>query len=72
MRLEMENYCTKCGGVIETECDPRQFYLRRAGRVVCPWCGTVNMPCNECTDHSACAECPYEEAEIINQKGEGK
>lgn len=68
----MENYCDQCGGVIESECEYAEFIRHRVGRVVCPSCGAVNLPCNECEEHWACDECPYEKAEIIKAKGESK
>lgn len=70
MILEMENFCDQCGGVIESECDYDAFAKHKVGRVVCPNCGQVNKPCNECMDHSDCDNCPYESAGIVSSLDE--
>lgn len=65
--IMMEDYCCECDGVINAECDCEDFNSHKAGRVRCPMCGAVNLPCNECADHTACNNCPYVNAKIITE-----
>lgn len=68
MKLEMENTCTQCDTVIESECDDEEFFAHKVGRIICPECGTINFPCNECMEHWECWHCPYANAKIINER----
>lgn len=58
-----ENYCDECDKVLHQVFDRDAFYAHKVGALICPKCGHVTMPCNECDDHDACANCPWTNAD---------
>lgn len=68
MKLEMEEICAQCDATSNVECDDEEFFAHKAGRWICPECGAVNLPCNECVEHWECGHCPYANAKIINER----
>jgi len=59
MPIMTENYCPECNEVVHAVFDSEDFYAHRIGAVLCPVCGSVIEPCNECEDHTACDNCPW-------------
>lgn len=57
-----EDYCDECDEVLNQVFDERQFFSYKVGALICPKCGHVTMPCNECEDHDACGDCPWRKA----------
>ena len=71
MTLEMENTCNRCDCTVDTKCDEDAFWLHKVGRIRCPECGAVILPCNECaaeTPYSErdCDNCPWKKAKFVN------
>lgn len=58
-----ENYCDNCDEVLNQVFSTKAFYAGKVGALICPKCGHVTMPCNECEDHDACGDCPWEKSE---------
>lgn len=58
-----ENYCNDCDEVLNQVFDIDAFYEHKVGALICPKCGCVNMPCNECEDHDDCGNCPWANAD---------
>lgn len=61
-----ENYCDECDEVLHQVFGRRAFFAHQVGALICPTCGHVTMPCNECEDHDACDNCPWANAEESN------
>lgn len=61
-----ENYCNECDEVLHQVFDYNDFYAHKVGALICPNCGHVTMPCNECENHNACGHCPWAKAEKSN------
>lgn len=59
MTMLTENYCDECDEVVHAVFDEEDFYAHRIGTVLCPNCGHVIMPCNECENHDECGNCPW-------------
>jgi len=75
MKMEMENTCTKCDCTISTVCNAEDFWAHKVGRVRCPECGAIVMPCNECAaetpiDKRDCDNCPWKRAKILEEKND--
>lgn len=58
-----ENYCDECDEVLNQVFDKKAFFAGKVGALICPKCGHVMMPCNECEDHDACGDCPWAKAD---------
>ena len=54
-----ENFCDECDEVLNQVFDEKAFYAGKVGALICPKCGHVTMPCNECEAHDACGDCPW-------------
>ena len=70
--MDMENYGDECDWPINTTCDSEDFWAHKVGRVRCPKCGTVVLPCNECAAETPlgerdCGNCPWSNAEILEE-----
>jgi hypothetical protein len=59
MKMMTENYCDECDEVVHQVFDDEAFYNHTVGTIICPKCGSIVMPCNECDDHGKCGECPW-------------
>lgn len=67
MEMVTENYCDQCDNVLHAVFDEKEFYAHNVGRIACPECGTIAVPCNECEDykHKSCDnDCPWKKAKI--------
>lgn len=62
----IENYCDECDEVLHQVFDEGQFLSHKVGALICPNCGHVTMPCNECENHADCGNCPWANAEKSN------
>ena len=62
----LEEYCNECDEVLHQAFSTKAFYNCKVGRLRCPKCGAVMVPCNECEDHDACNNCPWKDAEICD------
>lgn len=60
-----ENFCDECDEVLHQVFAKGQFFSHKVGALICPKCGHVTMPCNECEDHDACADCPWQNTEAM-------
>ena len=58
-----ENYCDECDEVLNQVFDRKAFCSHKVGALICPKCGHITMPCNECEDHDDCGDCPWANAE---------
>lgn len=58
-----ENYCDECDEVLNQVFDYKAFRSHKVGALICPKCGHVTMPCNECEDHDGCGDCPWAKSE---------
>ena len=54
-----ENYCDECDEMLHQVFFLKAFRDHKVGAVICPKCGHVTMPCNECEDHGDCGNCPW-------------
>ena len=64
-----ENFCDTCDAVVNVVFGVEDFWAFKVGRVRCPACGAVLMPCNECfgtdvSDKYGCAKCPWGDAAV--------
>lgn len=59
----LEDYCDECDEVLHQVFDADQFFSHKVGALICPVCGHVTMPCNECENHDECGNCPWADAE---------
>ena len=57
-----ENFCDECDEVLNQVFDEKAFYAGKVGALICPKCGHVTMPCNECEDRFNCEKCPWRRA----------
>ena len=61
----LEEYCDECDETVHQVFTEKAFLAHKVGRIRCPNCGHVILPCNECGDHDACGDCcPWRHAEI--------
>lgn len=59
-----EDYCTECDEEVHQVFGEKAFLAHQVGRVRCPTCGSIVLPCNECEDNLACDNCPWASASI--------
>ena len=69
MELDTGESCDKCGNLVYAELDQAEVEKHEAGPLVCPYCGSLVLPCNCCVDNvqqhfdpSICypeGRCPY-------------
>lgn len=61
-----ENFCDDCDNTVHAIFNIDDFNNHKVGRIRCK-CGCVVEPCNECESRDDCGDCPYKNAEIVDE-----
>ena len=65
--MRVEEYCDDCDRMVCAVFSREDFDAHKVGRIRCRH-GHVVMPCQECEDHDQCHDCPWKDAEIVDEE----